>query len=202
MRLLTSLLCLALAACSTPGPATNSTSPDANRRALAALGDWSLRGRLNIRNGDASDTININWQQQSDSYDIRLSGSLGLGAARVSGNARGVLIEKAGEDPVAADSLEALTVDMLGYAFPARELVYWVRGLPAPGRPFEETANAEGFTATLSQTDLAGRRWHLQYDRQANQAGYILPGRIRLEQAPYRLTFVISDWDLPGGGSD
>ena len=161
---------------------------------------WSLRGRLNIRTGDASDTININWQQAGDAYDINLSGTLGLGAARINGNDKGVTIAKAGEEPLSADSLDAITADMLGYAFPARELLFWIRGLPAPGSQANTTRNPEGLVATLSQLDHLGRRWQLQYDRYEDNHGYVLPGRIRLEQTPYRLTFVISNWDIPEPG--
>jgi hypothetical protein len=59
--------------------------------------------------------------------------------------------------------------------------------------------NEAGMVATISQPDATGRRWELQYDRFEDIAGRILPGRIRLEQAPYRLTFLVSDWKLDAG---
>lgn len=197
--MLAGLLTAGLTACSSLAPEITQV-PTGYRSAVAALDSWSLRGRLNIRSGNDSDTININWQQDGAVFDISLSGTLGLGAVHINGDDRSVMIEKAGEEPIVADSLEDFSSDVLGYAFPARELLYWIRGLPAPGSRPRESLNAQGLTATLSQTDHQGRRWELQYDRYQDTGGVILPGRIRLEQSPYRLTFVISDWMLPGSG--
>ena len=166
---------------------------------LLQLEHWSLRGRLNIRSNNDNETININWQQDADTFEINLSGTLGLGAVRIAGDATGVVVEKAGEDPLQADSLETISADILGYAFPAPELLYWIRGLPAPDREAEITYNREGLVATLSQPDAQGRRWELQYDNYQETTGHFLPGRLRLEQTPYRLTFLISAWDTPSG---
>lgn len=168
-----------------------------HQQKLQQLEQWSLRGRLNIRSNNNSETININWQQDSANFDINLSGTLGLGGVRLSGDESSVLIEKAGEDPLNADSLEAISTEILGYAFPASELLYWIRGLPAPGRTPVITYNNEGLVDTLSQVDSRGRRWALRYDRYQETDGLTLPGRLRLDQEPYRLTFLVSDWDIP-----
>ena len=187
-----------LSSCTALSPAPTFEDSDYQQK-LRTLDTWSLRGRLNIRSGNNSNTININWQQDNVAFEINLSGTLGLGAVRLSGNQQRVLVEKAGEDPVVAGSLSALGSEILGYAFPANELLYWIRGLPAPGRNAEVNYNEAGLVATISQPDTAGRRWELQYDRFEDIAGHILPGRIRLEQAPYRLTFLVSDWELDAG---
>ncbi|MBT5483964.1 MAG: hypothetical protein HOK55_04495, partial [Gammaproteobacteria bacterium] len=84
-------------------------------------------------------------------------------------------------------------------------LLYWIKGIPAPGSTADISRNAEGFVATLSQLDKQGARWELQYDRYKNINDHILPGRIRLEQSPYRLTFVVNSWGIIGnndGDSD
>ncbi len=163
------------------------------------LDNWSLRGRLNIRNNNGSETININWQQTQTDYDINLSGTLGLGAVHIIGGADGIIIEKAGEAPLRAQDLESITTDMLGYAFPASELLYWIRGVPVPDREVVTKRNTYGLIATLSQQDANGQYWELQYDRFRENESIFLPGRIRLEQTQYRLTFIISRWDIPEG---
>ena len=158
-----------------------------------------MRGRLNIRSNTGSETININWQQTQTDYDINLSGTLGLGAVRIIGGADGVIVEKAGEAPLRTMSLEAITTEMLGYAFPASELLYWIRGMPAPDREVRTERNTQGLTSTLSQQDANGQNWELQYDRYQEVESVFLPGRIRLEQDLYRLTFIINSWEIPRG---
>ena len=175
----------------------DTTYDDNYQQSLGLLEEWNLRGRLNIRNNNQSDTININWLQQGDAYDINLSGTLGLGAVRLSGSPSGVLIEKSGNEPVMATSLEAITAEMLGYAFPASELLYWVRGIPAPGRQARVERNAEGLIGSLVQADGRGLEWKLEYDRFELVDDHPVPGRIRLEQSPYRLTLLINNWELP-----
>jgi len=172
-------------------------SNDDNQQPRPMLEEWNLRGRLNIRSDNQSDTININWLQQAETYDINLSGTLGLGAVRLSGGPGGVLIEKSGNEPVRASSLEAITAEMLGYAFPASELLYWVRGIPAPGRQARVERNTEGLIDSLVQDDASGLEWTLEYDRFELVEGHPVPGRIRLEQSPFRLTLLINNWELP-----
>lgn len=191
------LLALLLASCTSLSPDGN-LYPENYSQVLVGLQDWSLRGRLNIRSGDGNETININWQQNHEEYDINLSGALGMGAVQITGNNDGVTINRAGEeDAIVSSDLDSLSTEVLGYAFPLRELLYWIKGIAAPGSQAARTRNPQGLTATLSQADARGQRWELQYDRYQTVDSYALPGRIRLEQVPYRLTFVISDWDIP-----
>jgi len=189
---------LSLISCTSLSTDSDFDNPD-YQQVLRQLDSWSLRGRLNIRSSNSNDTVNINWQQNREAFDINLSGTLGLGAVRISGDDQGVLIEKAGEESFRAPSLEVVGSEILGYVFPAGELLYWIRGLPAPGPRPGITYNPDGLIATLSQQDYTGRRWELQYDRYADIDGHYLPGRLRLEQAPYRLTFLIAKWEIPDG---
>ena len=189
------MLGLLLSSCASLTQDSPSLYSDDYARTVLQLEQWSLRGRLNIRSDNQSDTININWQQQGPDFDINLSGTLGMGAVRINSSSSGVIIEKAGEEPMVASSLQELSSDLLGYAFPANSLLYWIKGLPAPTRNADITRNPQGLVATLSQADNQGRHWEIQYDRYQDYQGAALPGRIRLEQSPYRLTFIINAWE-------
>lgn len=188
-----------LAGCATRTDSSSVANPDFNshRAAVLAQEDWQLTGRLNVRQQNQSDTVNLNWQQQAQDFDITLSSTvLGLGTTRVSGNNNALVVEKAGETPVTLPNLQALTRDYLNFEFPAANLLYWVRGLPVP-----DTAATTGFDAgnqltTLTQRDSAGRRWQLTYDRYATVDGLPLPGRIRLATGDLQLTFLVREWHL------
>jgi outer membrane lipoprotein LolB len=198
------LLLLLLSACGTPPP------PDYLREApptwaqhqasVSAIEAWQLRGRLNVRQQRSNDTVNINWEQRdatSRNFDIRLSGTLGLGAMAVHGDASGVVVEKSGEEPLHLADLSELSRVYLDFDFPAANLLYWVRGLPVPDLSATASWTTAGRLATLEQTDHEGRHWTLSFDRYDEDTSPALPGRIRLTQDDLQLTFLINAWQFP-----
>lgn len=198
------LLGLLLGSCATPpaaGPVLGNPDFRQHQAAVLAHANWRLEGRLAIRQGNDSSTVTINWYQHDESFDITLRGSLlPLGTTRLQGSDVGLVLERAGQDPVRLPNLQALTRDYLNFEFPAGNLQYWVRGLPAPGLRASTELDAANLLLTLQQTDVEGRRWDLKYDRYLPVAGLPLPGRIRLSTAAatggLQLTFLVSDWQL------
>lgn len=184
-----------VASCATRPPAApeGELSWREHRAAVAALDAWTLDGRLNVREGQRSDTVNLNWREGEEGFEISMSGTLGLGAVRIGSEGNSIVVEKAGEEPLHARSLEELSEEYLGYAFPAAQLHYWIRGIDAPGSRSRITLDADNRLAALEQ---AG--WRLEYDRYQSAGALALPGRIRMNLAPYRLTFLISRWDIDG----
>jgi outer membrane lipoprotein LolB len=190
---------LLLAACATQPLVIDDPDWQRHEAAVAMLDDWELTGRLVVRQDGNSDTVNINWRQQGDAFDLRLFGSLGLGAVRVSGAADGVTVQKAGEAPVTLPSLAAVTREYFGYEFPTQELLYWVRGLPAP-RAGSNTLDANGMLATLRQNDASRLEWNLMFDRYLElegAAGIYLPGKILAQRDGLELQFLINKWVVP-----
>jgi outer membrane lipoprotein LolB len=189
-----------LAACQTlPPPPVGNTDFQANQRALLAHEQWSLKGRLNVRQDKQSDTVEIYWQQQAQRFDISFrSAVLGLGTTRVFGIPTSVTVEKAGETPVTLPSLAAVTQHYLQFEFPATQLLYWVRGLPAPGVTAATEFDEHSRLASLTQRDNQGRDWQLNYDRYSEVAGMVVPNRIRLSTGNLQLTFLVNadGWQL------
>jgi outer membrane lipoprotein LolB len=192
---------LLLAACATQPLVIDDPDWLRHEQSVASLQDWALSGRLVVRENGNSDTVNINWRQQDADFDLRLFGSLGLGAVRVHGNAEAVTVEKAGEEPVNLPSLNAVSQEFFGYEFPTAELLYWVRGLPAPALSGSHTFDANSMLATLRQEDTNGLVWDLSfadYQELEGAAGMTyLPGRISAQRDGLELRFLISEWTLP-----
>ncbi len=188
-----------LASCATSSNNTGPIDPDwlQHQESVLALADWELSGRLNVRQQNASDTVSINWQQQEQNFEIRFSGTLGLGAVQVHGSPDEVVVEKAGTEPVVLPDLQALTRNYLGYDFPAAQLLFWVRGIPAPTNIITTSLNADLMLEKLVQADATGRRWELEYDRYQQTADAWLPGRIRVNSEDIQLTFLINEWLVP-----
>ena len=193
-------LAVLLGGCATAVPkSTPTANPDFNvhQQAVLAKPDWQLEGRLNVRQAKQSDTVSLNWQQQDQNFDLTLSGALGLGTTRVRGSdAEGLRVEKAGEAPVELPNLQALARNYLTFEFPADHLLYWVRGLPAPGLPATAEFDSNNLLTSLSQRDEDGRTWQLLFDRYEAVDTLPLPGRIRLTADDLQLTFLINDWQF------
>jgi outer membrane lipoprotein LolB len=187
---------LLLAACATQPLVIDDPDWQRHEASVATLNDWQLAGRLVVRQDGQSDTANISWLQQDEAFDLRLFGSLGFGAVRVIGAANSVTVEKAGEAPVTFPSLGAVTREYFGYEFPAADLLYWVRGLPAP-RPGSSTLDDNRMLATLRQSDASGQEWSLTLDRYMEvdgAPGLYLPGRILAQREGLELRFLVSSW--------
>jgi outer membrane lipoprotein LolB len=200
---------LLLTACATQPLVIDDPDWLRHQASVATVQDWELTGRLVVRqNGDA-DSVNINWMQQSDSFDLRLFGSLGLGAVRVYGLPTRVTVERGNDEPVTLPGLGAVTQEYFGYDFPTAELLYWIRGLPAPDLRGSNTFDANRMLATLQQVDTNGVAWMLNFENYLplegaaalpleSAAGTIyLPGRIIAQREGLELRFLVSGWKVP-----
>ena len=171
---LRALLCLvvlgALCACS--------TRPVVVQKGARDDGVWSLTGRLGISARRQHGSFTVDWQQDKDKYRIDLLGPLGVGVARVSGDADKVTLQLPRRAPLVADSPEQLLSEALGLDIPVTPLRYWVRGVPAPG-PFQHTA--DGFRQ---------QGWTVDY--LAYEQG--LPVKIRLTRPEVKMLMVVRRW--------
>lgn len=198
MRLRHSLVVLALAllaGCAGLGPreAVQGTgSPEqwnAHKASLNRIDGWEINGKVGIRAPQDSGSGTLYWLQRQDYYDIRLSGPLGRGAARLTGHPGQVSLEVANQGRYQASTPEELVKAQLGWNLPVSHLVYWVRGLPAPGSPSKVTLDGDSRLAHLEQDG-----WSIDYTRYSEQGAYTLPERIKLQGQDLDVTLVIKDW--------
>ncbi len=195
LRLLRSVGFLALlaglpAGCANAPRALEGGDWNRQREGLAALEQWQLRGRVNVRYDNESHTPRILWRQRQRNYNIRLWGSFNAGNTLISGGPDGVSLESDGEVLTAATP-ENLILEQLGYELPVSRLEYWVRGLPAPAGDVELDFNDANQLRTLRQDG-----WSVQYDDPRRYGELSLPGAIELSRAAddVRLRFVGLRW--------
>lgn len=167
----------------------DSTYWQAHKSRIAALDGWQITGKVGIRAPRDSGSGTLFWLQRQDYYDIRLSGPLGRGAARLTGREGSALLEVANQGRYQAESPEALLEEQLGWRLPVSHLLWWVRGLPAPHSRSRVTLDRDSHLARLEQDG-----WQLQYLSYVEQSGYRLPERIKLRGKDLDITLVIKDW--------
>jgi outer membrane lipoprotein LolB len=188
-------LLLLLAGCAGLGPREsiegqgNAQQWKANKTQLDQLDAWQISGKVGIRAPQDSGSGTLFWLQRQDYYDIRLSGPLGRGAARLTGHPGKVTLEVANQGRYEAESPEALLEEKLGWRLPLSHLFWWVRGLPAPDSKSRVQLDALSHLASLEQDG-----WRIEYLGYIEQNGYRLPERIKLHGAQLDVTLVIKDW--------
>ena len=160
-----------------------------HRQQVAQIDCWQICGKVGIRAPQDSGSGTLFWLQRQDYYDIRLSGPLGRGAARLTGRPGNVLLEVANQGRYEAPTPEALLGEQLGWSLPVSHLVWWVRGLPAPGSKSRVTLNGDSRLANLEQDG-----WKIEYLSYVEQNGFWLPERVKLHGPDLDVTLVVKDW--------
>ncbi|HEY0290015.1 MAG TPA: lipoprotein insertase outer membrane protein LolB [Pseudomonas sp.] len=184
-----------LAGCAGIGPREavqgqgNAKQWQAHKQQLSSLDGWQINGKVGIRAPKDSGSGTLFWLQRQDYYDIRLSGPLGRGAARLTGRPGAVSLEVANQGRFQAPDPESLLQDQLGWRLPVSHLVWWVRGLPAPDSKSRLTLDADSRLSNLEQDN-----WQIEYLSYTQQNGYWLPERIKLHGEDLDVTLVVKDW--------
>jgi outer membrane lipoprotein LolB len=194
-NLLTPTLALLLAGCAGLGPQEAVEGPGdtdgwkTHKAHVSEIDGWQISGKIGIQAPQDSGSGTLFWLQRQDYFDIRLSGPLGRGATRLTGRPEAVALEVAGQGRYEAESPEALVEGQLGWQLPVSNLLWWVRGLPAPDSRSRLSLDADGRLANLQQDG-----WDVQYLAYAEEDGYTLPTRIKLAGRDLKITLVVKDW--------
>lgn len=181
--------CAGFGARESVGGRGNSAQWREHKLQLSSLDGWQISGKVGIRAPKDSGSGTLFWLQRQDYYDIRLSGPLGRGAARLTGRPGKVSLEVANQGRYEARTPEALLEEQLGWKLPISHLVWWVRGLPAPDSKSRLNLDADSRLANLEQDG-----WQVEYLSYAQQSGFWLPERIKLHGRDLDVTLVIKDW--------
>lgn len=184
---------------SVPGsPAAGVAPPPDSPEAFAALAardaqlrdapDWALSGRLAVARGNDGGTLNIQWVQSGDTFDIRLSAPVTGKQWRLSGNAKGATLEGLDGGVRQGPDAEALLLDATGWRLPVRQWPDWVRGLRGPGPVTGLSVDAEGRPRGFRQ-----EAWTLTY-RDWWPGEPPLPRRVFAEADGASVRLVVSEW--------
>lgn len=165
------------------------SSWQAHKQLITPIDAWQINGKLGIRSSQDSGSAVLFWLQRQDYFDIRLSGPLGQGSTRLTGRQGAVSLEIANRGTFQAPSAEALMQQQLGWSLPVDNLLWWVRGLPAPHSKSKAQLNSDSLLASLEQDN-----WHIEYLSYRTENGLQMPERIKLSGGDLKITLVIKQW--------
>lgn len=155
---------------------------------LDTLDHWQLDGKIAVRHADKADSAAVHWQQDSEQFDIFLSGPLGAGATRFTGNPKQLTIHNSSEETTDTADPEALVEKHLGWTLPLDQLPKWIVGTStAPDAVF----NPDN---TLASFSLHG--WRVRYLTYTTVDHWLLPEKIVLVHDDMQVTIVIKQWEL------
>lgn len=160
---------------------------EARRLRLAQIDRFTLQARVSS-GGLFGVKGNLHWRQAPDSFDMRVAGPFGIGAATISGRGREVEIRTSKRTIVSQDPETDLR-ERLGWTFPVSHLRSWVLGTPAPGSKAEFELDEDGRLLTLEQDG-----WTLEYTEYQDAGSLQLPRKFEVANSEVRIKVIVDTW--------
>ncbi len=187
------LLAISLSAC-VQAPVENRVTPswDARMDELKGLETWNLKGRIAVRTPDESGSGSLHWAQRRDEYDLRVIAPFSGGVYELSGTAGTVSLRSPDNSLLQAGDAESLLYEAAGWRLPVSEMVFWIRGIPAPSLQVDRLLlDGENRVSELSQGG-----WSIRYKRYTGVGGVSMPARLDLENGEVRVRLSVREWNL------
>ena len=197
LRGLVLLLVVALSACSSLREASAPVDDSMAQRIaqLSLLDDWSMQGRIAVKQPEGSGQGKILWEQAGETVDIGLAGPLGAGAINIHWVPDELTMVGADLDVqhryTGGDAAEQFLAEQLGWQFPAASIRYWLLGIPNPGYQFEQEFGEARELLSISQLG-----WRVQYQRFARVDAHLLPSKLQIQNTEVRLRLIVDSWSL------
>jgi len=172
------------------GCAVSELGPPAAERPVAAeLPRFALEGRLQVRDGERTAAVGIDWQHEASRDDWLFTGPLGQGLARIEGDAAGARMTLADGRRSEAASAGELAESLFGVEAPFARLPRWVTARPDAG-------------ARVRELDVLGRLrsvvdqgWTIEYTEYADESPGSLPRKIDIHRGDTRLRLIVDAWN-------
>ncbi|MCX7114998.1 MAG: lipoprotein insertase outer membrane protein LolB [Gammaproteobacteria bacterium] len=152
---------------------------------------WEIKGLIGAKTPKKAWSANLVWTQQGPShYQLRLFGPMGGGTVLVEG-ANGVVMYQDEHKRIQGKQARQLLREQTGVDLPVESLYYWVRGLPAPGKPDEAVYDANHQLLLLKQAGYL-----IDYSQYQVVNGYVLPAKMKIQGKGLVVKLVIKGWRL------
>ena len=172
---------LLLTACtSVPGTVQRPAQTDA---------PFAFNGRVAVKQGEVHDSAGLRWVHHAAKDEILLLAPLGQTVARIHRDANEATLDSSGKH-YAAQDMESLMQQALGWQLPLSGLRHWVTALPAPDSEFNVERDANGQVSMLHQ-----QGWDIHYSHYAAASADALPLRLSLKREGMEVLLLIDEWE-------
>ncbi len=166
------------------------TAPVAVQRSVQADTPFAFNGRVSVKHGEQRDSAGLRWVHRAAEDEILLLAPLGQTVARIHRDAQNATLEASGKH-YAAQDMQTLMQQVLGWQLPLSGLRYWIAALPAPEGEFQIEQNANGQMSLLRQ-----QGWEIVYTRYAADGRDALPLRLTLKRDGMEVLLLIDEWEV------
>lgn len=180
------LAVVGLAGCASPAVMP---APAAALRALPPLTQFSLEGRLQVRDGERSAAVGIDWQHAPARDEWLFTGPLGQGLARIESDAAGARMQLSDGRRSEAASAAELTEALLGVSAPFDALPRWVTARPAA------SAQVRSLDTLGRPLQLVDQGWTIDYLEYAGEAPDSPPRKLDVQRGDTRLRLIVDSWN-------
>ena len=157
---------------------------------LAAIGRWSLQGRLALTVGDRGGSGRLDWRQQGDAFEVSLAAPVTRQSWRLAGTPLGATLEGLEGGPRAGMDADVLLREATGWPIPVQAMAWWVRGLASPDAVLE-------FGADGRPRRLHAQGWTVDYQEWLPASGPWpeMPRRLQAVRGDARVRLVVDGWE-------
>lgn len=177
-----SSLLLLLTACSSQPSLPVATE---NLEPNAKLWHWQAQGRIAFSNSKKNHSANLDWLQEGYHYRLQLFGPLGQGSARLEGQPFKVSLTTSDGQLVESSSPEQLLANNSEWELPLSNMLYWIRGLPAPGK-YQQ----------INKSTILQNGWKVEWRRFTKADEHQLPSLLTAEKDQLSFRLAINKWQL------
>lgn len=158
---------------------------------LNEFNTWKASGSFGVTVDGKTNIASFDWQQNNKKYLINIFTALHVGSAKIIGNDTSVTLWKSEKTAITAKNPEDLLYHEFGWTLPIANLIYWVKGVPAPGF----FAAKMHFDAFLHLISFEQQNWQIQYRDFVSVDDIDVPTKIYLENPKLKIKIVIKHWD-------
>ena len=183
-------LTLQVACAHVPAKLADDLTYDERRTRLAAITDWSMRGRIAVTAGDDGFSGRFSWTQRADVMDLRIRGPLGAGAMAIQGSRSHLTVTARGAtEPLSISDPERDLPGLLGWWVPVGSVPAWLLGIPDGAYPVATSFGEDGLVARFEQRD-----WEVELERYQLAEGLLIPARLELGHRDLTLNIIVDSW--------
>lgn len=157
---------------------------ESHSQALVALTHWNAHGQIAVHNGNEARSAQVYWEQRGANYNMQLFGPFPGGSLKIHSQS-GLVKLSQGSGYIA--HFQEHTV----WSIPIDEMLYWIKGMPAPNSPAETTWDRDQHLVKLDQSG-----WQILYSHYTSNQGIDLPRKIEAHNPPLKIKIIVNDWQL------